>query len=211
MPVTDFDEALKAAQAKLTVEQNSSPADTLTQVSRILHEGVRSAVMQSFTKLAEAGAEQFTVVTDKMLSRPIIFPGIILTDASDDGTTWGIIGRNGELATAITRGPYPLAKRKSSLFGPKWVRRDGRRVIEADRRGPQISAWLPGNSSKTQSGQDLVSFHSEDGLSPASLFNFHTTADTYDQAQQQLLEQIIESFARLTAHRLHALPDEVTR
>lgn len=209
MLVTDFEEALQAAQAELVAERNLQPADRQAQVSRILHECVRSAVMQSFTKLAEAGAEQFTVVTDKLLSRPVVFPGIILSETDNDGTTWGIVGRNGELATVLTRGPYPLAEWKSSLFGRKWVKRDGRRVIEADRRQPQITAWMPGSDSRNQPCQELVGFHSAEGSTPG-LFYFQTTADTYDHAQQQLLKQIVESFARMTAHRLHTLGDEVT-
>lgn len=208
--MTDFEEALQAARAKLVTEQNRQPADRRAEVSRILHEGVRSAAMQSFTKLAEAGAEQFTVVTDKVQRRPVVFPGIILSDESDDGTTWGIVGQNGELAKKLTLGPYPLAERKSSLFGPKWVKRNGRRVVEADRCEPQISAWVSGSDSENRSFQELVSFRSEERSCTTGLFYFQTTADTYDQAQQQLLKQIVESFARMTAHRLHALADERT-
>ncbi|MGV9638014.1 hypothetical protein ACWDO0_27890 [Nocardia rhamnosiphila] len=211
--MTDFDDIVRQERAKLTAQQQNKRPNLRDQVAAEVHREIRNAAAQSFTALADAGAEVFTVVNESNLDKPISFPGVILEEAFDDGPVVTIVGRAGELADSTTG---IRIRRKARFFGgTKDVRSAGRRVLEATPRSAcQVTAWIAAEEDGTGRGHghELVSLYPPGGdpVLPWRLEFSTTMVETYDQAQQQLIEEVIRTFGRLTAARLHRLHSRET-
>lgn len=210
--VTDFDDALRDARAEL-VDRTTRQAPARQrqhQVGDRLHSLIRTTAARSFSALAASGAEVFTVVNESTLDQPFAIAGVILESVWDEGAAIAIVGESGELADKFMTGRNThLVRRKSKFFGgSRDATISGRRVLAADLRTPSITAWIK-DVNKSEPGETLVTFAPED--MPPSLpwrLQFHTRADDYGHAEQQLADQIVATFARLTAKRLEDLSAE---
>lgn len=208
--MTDFDDIVRQERAKLTVQQQDKQPNLRDQVAAEVHREIRNAAARSFTALADAGAEVFTVMNESGLDKPISFPGVILEEAFDDGPVVTIVGQAGELADSTTD---VRIRRKTRFFGgTKDVRSAGRRVLEATLRSAcQVTAWIAVEDEAGR-GHELVSLNPPGGgpVLPWRIEFSTTMVETYHQAQQQLIEEVIRTFATLTAARLHRLHSRET-